>query len=122
MGTIPVLPLLAMPILNLRDELPEAGSPAWFDGFEKELRLGFELEKAQRMARVRAVQEEERLHDRKHIDGLGQKIASTDARTWFRWAQEEEGFWEDRANVFKFVKDNPEYRPPAAKKKIQIVI
>jgi len=93
------------------------------DGFEKELRKGFELEKAQRLARVQAMREAERAHGpRKHIDGLGQKIASTDARTWFRWAQEEDGFWDDRSNVFKFVRDNPEYKPDPAEKKARIVV
>ena len=33
------------------------------------------------------------------------------ARTYFRWMQVDPHFWEDDANVKKFIKDNPEARP-----------
>lgn len=33
------------------------------------------------------------------------------ARTFFRWMQTDPHFWEDDANVKKFIKDNPEVKP-----------
>lgn len=109
-------------LLKLEEVLPEAGSQSWLDGFERELRLGFELEKATQKARAIAAQQHENGVARKHIDGLGEKIATIDARTYFRWLQEDEDFWNDRSNVIRFVKDNPEYKPPAAEKKTMVVV
>lgn len=33
------------------------------------------------------------------------------ARTYFRWLQEDPHFWEDKGNVKRFMRDNPECRP-----------
>ena len=81
------------------------------DGFERECRLGFELEKAQRMARVVEMKKAEAIKNRKHIDGVGERIGEIDVRTFFRWEQEDDGnFWNDKGNIKKFFNDNPEYR------------
>jgi hypothetical protein len=34
-----------------------------------------------------------------------------DARTWFRWIQQDRYFWHDDANVKKFLKQNEETQP-----------
>ena len=34
-----------------------------------------------------------------------------DARTWFRWQQEDPDFWKDDSNVKKILKDNKELTP-----------
>ena len=103
------MPIYIM-LVKLEDALPEANNQCWLDGFEREIRLGFELEKANRMARVAKMKEVERIQNRKHIDGIGQRVGEIDARTFFRWQQEEEGFWDDPKNVKRFLNDNPEYK------------
>lgn len=45
------------------------------------------------------------------VDGLGELIGMVDARIYHRWEEAEPGFWSDKNNVDKFLKDNPELRP-----------
>ena len=42
------------------------------------------------------------------LPNIGEKVRSYDARTWFRWRKEDPHFWDDKKNVEKFAKDNPE--------------
>lgn len=35
-------------------------------------------------------------------------VGAIDARTFFRWQQEDKHFWDDKKNRDKFYKDNPE--------------
>jgi hypothetical protein len=48
-------------------------------------------------------------------DGMGQKIAGIDPRLYFRWQQENPGFWRDPASVRQFLKDNPQCCAPGYK-------
>lgn len=107
-------------LITLEEALPEASNQSWLDGFEKELRLGWELEKAQYKARQMAARKDvgERI---RNIDGLGQLTGVIDARTYFRWQQEDEHFWEDDGNYKRFLRDNPECRAPDPVKKTVVV-
>lgn len=49
------------------------------------------------------------------VEGLGQKLGEVDSRTFFRWAQENPGCWQDPAFVREFFKDNPQCRSPGWK-------
>lgn len=51
------------------------------------------------------------------IEGLGQKVGEIDARTFFRWQQENPGCWQDRAFVQEFFRDNEKLRAPGWKPK-----
>lgn len=108
-------------LIKLEEALPEAGDAFWLEGFEKELRRGWELEKATYMARQMQARNElpKRL---KTIDGLGQLSAVIDSRTYFRWIQEDQHFWDDDGNFKKFLNDNPECRAPRPEKKASIVV
>ena len=41
--------------------------------------------------------------------GLGQRVGMVDARTFFRWHQENPRFWEEKKNRDRFLADNPQY-------------
>ena len=86
--------------------------PAFAEGLYRELRMEVAKEKveyANRAARIAKVNQQ-LLPDA--IDGLGQKIASIDARAYFRWEQEHPGCMTDKAFLREFVRDNPEARTP----------
>lgn len=104
-------------LISIKEALPESDNQAWMDGFERELRLGFELEKAQYKARQMAIREQEKGVGRKMFDGIGQVTGIIDARTYFRWQQEDPDFWNDDGNYRKFLRDNPECRAEAPDKK-----
>src|SRR5437879_5585743 len=80
--------------------------------FERELRTGGLLQ--QRLERERAATQERmtraalphRDYQRKPGSELDLK-AVVDARTWFRWYLTDPYFWNDKANIKRFVKDNP---------------
>ena len=102
-----------MPIITLEEEFGrQADDLAWMDGLEKEFRKGWELEKATYSARQRMARKEVDSAPIKNIDGLGQLTAVIDARTYFRWQEQDQDFWSDDGNVKKFLKDNPECRAP----------
>lgn len=46
--------------------------------------------------------------ERRDVPGLGRLVADIDARTFFRWQQQDKGFWSDKRNVRRFLADNPE--------------
>lgn len=83
---------------------------------DRELRLEVEKEKveyalrASKIARINS-----QLIPTECIDGLGPKVASIDARTYFRWQQEHPGCWDDKTFMREFVRDNPETRTPGNK-------
>lgn len=99
-------------ILEITDVFPEAHNRSWLEGFERECRFAWEKEKADYMARQQRAQQEIRETPIKNIDGLGQLIGVFDARTYFRWQEEDPWFWDDRQNVERFLQDNPECRAP----------
>jgi hypothetical protein len=109
-------------LIRVDEAIPEANDPAWMDGFEKEIRRGWELEKANYMARQQLARKEFDGSPLRTIDGLGQMTMVLDARTWFRWQQEDEHFWEDKGNVKRFLRDNPEARAPRPEQKARVVV
>jgi hypothetical protein len=46
------------------------------------------------------------------INGIGQKIGSIDARTFFRWEQQLPGCWRNDEFRKEFLRDNPNARAP----------
>lgn len=84
--------------------------PEFARGLDRELRMQVAKEKveyANRAARIARVNQQ-LIPD--YIDGLGQKVASIDARTYFRFHQEMPGCWDDKGFLREFVRDNPEAR------------
>lgn len=71
------------------------------------------------MAQIRQVNRKrsEYMKEARQVDGLGQLIGVIDARIYFRWMQEDPDFWNDKKNVDKFMKDNPEYAMPTKRTK-----
>lgn len=91
-----------------------AGSlgPEWLEGFNEEIQSMVETEKARYHIRQGAIAAEEHRIGRQMLDGLGQKIAAVDAKTFFRWHQQEPGCWWDRGFVKSYLKDNEEAKVP----------
>lgn len=84
--------------------------PDFAAGLYRELRMEVAQEKvayANRAARIAKVNQQLLPES---IDGLGPKIASIDARTWYRWEQEHPGCMADKSFLREFVRDNPEAR------------
>lgn len=84
--------------------------PEFARGLDRELRMQVAKEKveyANRAAQIARVNQQ-LIPD--YIDGVGQKIASIDARTYFRFHQEMPGCWSDKGFLREFVRDNPEAR------------
>lgn len=80
--------------------------------FERELRWQVSTEKLQYYEQVRRNKEAERLSigDKTWVEGIGQKMLSIPARTYFRWQQAEPGCMEDKTFIKEFYRDNPELR------------
>lgn len=51
------------------------------------------------------------------VNGIGQKIAGIDPRTFFRWDQQFPGCWRNKEFVREFLRDNPQCRAPGYKPK-----
>jgi hypothetical protein len=49
------------------------------------------------------------------MNGIGQKIAGIDPRTFFRWEQEFPGCWRNKEFVREYLRDNPNARAPGYK-------
>ena len=98
-------------VITLDQEFPGADAQ-WLKGLEREFRWGVELEKAQYMARQKAARGEFESTPLKNVEGLGQLTHVFDARTYFRWLEEDPHFWEDDGNVKSFARDNPECVAP----------
>jgi hypothetical protein len=109
-------------LITIDEALPEARSQDWLSGFEKELRRGWELEKANYVARQRLARRPFDNTPLRTVEGLGQLQMVIDPRTYFRWQQEDEHFWQDDKNVDKFLKDNPECRAPRPERKAMVVV
>lgn len=48
----------------------------------------------------------------RHVEGLGQKIGSIDARTFFRLHQENPGCWQNEGFIRETLRDSPKLRAP----------
>ena len=86
--------------------------PEFLDGFSREVQSMVETEKAKYWVRQSQIANVESQLGRQTLDGLGQKIAAIDARTYFRWLGEDPDFWNDKANIKRFLSDNPECKSP----------
>jgi hypothetical protein len=87
--------------------------PDWLAGFNEEIQNQVVTEKAQYWVRQGAIAQREHSIGRQVLDGLGQKVASIDGKTFFRWMQQEgHDFWHDKNNVRGFLRDNPECKVP----------
>lgn len=109
-----------MSILTIQEAFPNE-SQEWLNGLEKEFRWGVELEKVRYKARQLEARKREGTNHR-NVDGLGQLTHVFDARTYFRWMEEDEHFWEDDNNVRRFEQDNPECKADAPEKNIRITV
>mgnify|MGYP003659783009 FL=1 len=80
--------------------------------FERELRLGgvlnrkLQRERGNTFSRLKRTAERHKNYQRKPGCEL-ELMSVVDARTWFRWQQEDPHFWSDKKNIEKFTKDNP---------------
>ena len=80
--------------------------------FERELRLGgvlnrkLQRERGNTFSRLKRTAQRHRNYERKKGCEL-ELMSVVDARTWFRWQQEDPHFWSDKKNIEKFTKDNP---------------
>lgn len=103
----------------LRPRAPQILVPRWKSiplSFERELREGGMLMK--RLERERRHTNERMKHaalphrDYQRKPGSEMDLqAVVDLRTYIRWQQTDPFFWHDKANVKKFVKDNPIVAP-----------
>ena len=87
--------------------------PDFAFGLDRELRMEVDKEKleyANRAARIAKVNSQ--LIPSDYVEGMGAKVASIDARTYFRWSQDHPGCWDDPSFLREFVRDNPESRTP----------
>ena len=109
-----------MSLLTIEEAFPNE-SQEWLNGLQNEFRWGVELEKVQYMGRQLEARRQE-AGPRKTVDGLGQLTHVIDARTYFRFQEEDEHFWDDKVNVRQFEKDNPECKADAPEKPIRIVV
>ncbi len=82
--------------------------------YEREFRTGgwflndyIDREKSGYKDRQTKIARKYRNHQRK-AGGEFDLAAVVDARTFFRWQQEDQHFWEDPKNIERFTKDNPE--------------
>jgi len=91
-------------------ELADKVGTKWYDGLLAEFKRGWEFEKATYAIRQGRIGQAVKATGTgaKHANGLGQLRACIDARTYFRWMQEDRNFWSDKSNREKFFKDNPE--------------
>ena len=84
--------------------------------FERECRFGtflhkrIERERQDTHRRMQEVAERNKDYVRKPGAELNLE-AVVDARTFFRWQQTDTHFWDDPANIKRFVKDNPQAAP-----------
>lgn len=90
-------------------EIRGLNGSAWMDKFEGWMRRGVEHEKVMSDIRLAQVKGDVTTSGTKSINGLGEQYAVMDARTYLRWQQEDQHFWDDAANVKKFFKDNDKY-------------
>lgn len=66
-------------------------------------------EKATYMKRQREIAKENQ-HRKGDQSKHFKPVGSIDARTFFRWQDQDKNFWDDKKNRDKFYKDNPECR------------
>ena len=80
---------------------------AWMDNLEKGIRRGIEQEKVTYQVRQEAAAS---VWDNAELNKKSsyRPVAVFDARTYFRWDQQEAGCWEDKGFEKDFLKKNPE--------------
>ena len=106
-------------IESIHDAFPGA-DPKWLDGLEREFRFGTEMEKVRYKARQLAARQS--VGPQKTVEGLGQLTHVFDARTYFRWLEEDKHFWDDPNNVRRYERDNPECKVDAPEKKVMVMV
>lgn len=82
-------------------------------GLEKELRGYVDHEKVKHQLNAVAQQRAEQMlgpKGKKWVEGLGERKLTIPARTFFRWAQQYPGCWQDKGFVDEFHRDNEECR------------
>lgn len=107
-----------LPVLFMVAEAPQIIIPktnpvedrGFWETLERNIRLGIGKEKVLMEQQMRENARLEQMIGRKTVDGLGQLKAIIPARLYFRWAQMEQGFWNDRKGVNKFLDQNPELK------------
>lgn len=97
--------------------MPPPSDRAFWDRFERNVRLGIAKEKVDIRRQMRENAAIEAATPRKTVDGLGQREAVIPARLYFRWMEEDRYFWADKKNVQRFLQDNPELRAARPEKK-----
>lgn len=98
------------------ETLPEGIGAA----LEREIRTGWELEKAATYARQGKLgQYNSQTH--RSIDGLGQCVANIDATSYFSWiGKEGSECWGDKGFMDSYLRDNPQARVKSVGTKIQV--
>jgi hypothetical protein len=84
----------------------------------KEVRSGLNFEKVMMQEQMaRNARYEAAITDARTVEGLGQRTSVIPTRVYFRWQQVDPHFWDDKNNVAKFLRDNPECRAARPVKK-----
>ena len=86
--------------------------PAAARRFEREVRDTENEEKARYELRQATIQQSVAALGSHKIEGLGQRVAVMDARTWFRWWMQYPGCWNDNDFEKTMLRDNPSMRAP----------
>jgi len=81
---------------------------AFMDSLEREFRLGLELEKVHYGMRQAAINAEWDGVELRDPGGTMRLDGVIDARTYFRWQQEDPDFWKDESNWRRMKQDSPE--------------
>lgn len=89
---------------------------AW-DALERNIRLGINAEKVVQKQEMKKIADQEKLQQRKNVNGLGHLQMIIPARTYMRWQLENPGCWNDKEFGREFYRDNPELRGAKTVKK-----
>lgn len=81
------------------------------------MRLGIGKEKVLQEQRMKDNARLEAMTPRKTVEGLGQLTAIFDLQNYLRWEQEHPGFWGNKQDSSKFIRDNPIVRASRPEKK-----
>lgn len=89
----------------------------WWDAVMKGIHLGIGKEKVLQEQRMKDNARLEAMTPRKTVEGLGQLTAIFDLQNYLRWEQEHPGFWGNKQDSSKFIRDNPIVRASRPEKK-----
>lgn len=85
--------------------------PDFAKGLERELRGYVDKEKVQhQLNAAAAARVKTAFGGKRMVEGLGELKLSVPARTFFRWAQQYPGCWQDKGFIDEFHRDNEECR------------